>query len=65
MVVLCLTPVSFISDVQYLIPAEPAPVRESKARVGRGIVGIQKPGMASFDYIHVLWIPAVHAGIRI
>jgi len=27
------------------------------------IAGIKKPRMASFDHIHVTWIPAVHAGM--
>jgi hypothetical protein len=28
------------------------------------LAGIQKPRMASALYIHVAWIPAIHAGIQ-
>lgn len=29
------------------------------------IAEIQKPRMASFEYIHVFWVPAIHAGTTV
>jgi len=65
-----LTPISFISDIQYVIPAgiharlsclTPFGLMQICSR--QICAGIQKPGMVRFDHIHVAWIPAVHAGM--
>ncbi|MGH8558489.1 MAG: hypothetical protein ACRESZ_13715 [Methylococcales bacterium] len=34
-----------------------------KTVVPAGIAGTQKPRMASIEYIHVFWIPAIPAGM--